>query len=166
MIHWAAISRGNTPPAAIGARPASECQPASPNSPRVLVADDDPTNQLVLRAILERDGCDVTVVEDGERALHALMTQPFDVAVVDVRMPALDGLDVVARYQSSVRSDDRARCILLTASAPDRPDERLEVLALTACLSKPIQPEELLRAVHRGVAKSESSPAIEPGVTP
>ena len=61
----------------------------------MLVADDNPTNREVLQRILERGGHTATLVSDGERALDALETSHFDVALIDRNMPRLSGIETV-----------------------------------------------------------------------
>ena len=65
----------------------------------ILVVDDDRINRMVLSRDLERDGHRVTTVEDGGRALQALRAEPFDVVLLDVLMPELDGYETLTRIE-------------------------------------------------------------------
>ncbi len=71
----------------------------SEGSASILVVDDDEINRMVLSHDLEREGHRVTAVEDGGRALEALRAQPFDVVLLDVLMPELDGYETLARIE-------------------------------------------------------------------
>ncbi|MDP3537666.1 MAG: response regulator [Azonexus sp.] len=70
---------------------------------RVLVADDDPTVGLLMRAALGKAGFAVTVVDNGSAALAEFALVPFDMVLLDVEMPALDGFEVCAAIRQSQR---------------------------------------------------------------
>jgi DNA-binding response OmpR family regulator len=83
-------------------------------SPLVLVADDDPDILGLVRFRLEREGCEVVTAADGEAALELALARPPDLALLDVMMPRLDGVEVVRR----LRANETTRSIpiiLLTA---------------------------------------------------
>jgi DNA-binding response OmpR family regulator len=116
---------------------------------RILVAEDDEALRSVLERGLKEDGYVVDTVGDGEAALRHLRTYDYDVAVVDWRMPALSGLQVVAEARSR---GDRTPIILLTAR--DTPADRVTGLDEGAddYLTKPFDFGELiarLRALQR-----------------
>ena len=67
---------------------------------RILVADDEPSIRWLLERLLRQAGHTVTVVEDGETALARASTEAFDLAFLDVRMPGLDGLEVLSRLRT------------------------------------------------------------------
>jgi PAS domain S-box-containing protein len=94
-----------------------------PDRLRVLLAEDNPVNQRVARAMLERLGCEVDLAASGDVALDLMRTRTFDLVLMDVQMPHLDGLQATARArQEGVRwpvvgltahaqADDRSRCL-------------------------------------------------------
>src|SRR5262249_36495472 len=67
----------------------------TPGRIRVLIADDEPNLRKVLKALIEKEGCDVTLAEDGEQALQILKSSPIDLLVSDLRMPKMDGLTLL-----------------------------------------------------------------------
>ncbi|MEM1204552.1 MAG: ATP-binding protein [Acidobacteriota bacterium] len=111
--------------------------------PRVLVAEDDPINQLVVQALLERLGYDATVVSDGFQVLTYLEHGGFDAVLMDWRMPGLDGLEVTRRIREL--GDERAciPVIALTANAMRGDREKCLAAGMNAYLSKPVRPDEL-----------------------
>jgi CheY-like chemotaxis protein len=119
---------------------------------QVLLADDDPINQVVIAQMLRRAGHAVVVVEDGERALDALTSDRFDVAVVDLHMPRLDGIEAIRRYQAGGSGRHLTPCILLTANATREVRERVAGVLVAAFLTKPVGPEELVGTVERASA--------------
>jgi CheY-like chemotaxis protein len=113
---------------------------------RVLVAEDNRLNFELVLDVLEGSGHDVTWAQDGEEALKLARAGEFDIMLVDLHMPRLDGLDVVRL----LRSDDRfatLRIIALTADA--MPGVREELLAAGAdgYLTKPLDIPGLISAV-------------------
>ncbi len=82
---------------------------------RVLVAEDSPVTQDLLKLILTQRGHSVDIAEDGEEALSALQQQAYDVALIDFRLPKLDGLQVAQRYRHGDHGAARAHLIAITA---------------------------------------------------
>ncbi len=66
---------------------------------RILIADDDRSICTALRATLEADGYEVALAEDGRVAIEALLSQHFDLAILDLAMPQMDGLEVLEKLQ-------------------------------------------------------------------
>jgi CheY-like chemotaxis protein len=120
--------------------------PVATRALRVLVAEDEPTNQVVVRAFLARLGHVATIVPDGLAALEALEDDVFDVVVTDLRMPRLDGAGLLRALRD--RGTDH-RVVLCTAEAG--PDERalLDDLGADALLEKPFTLEGLASALRR-----------------
>ena len=114
----------------------------------VLVADDNPTNREVLSRILERGGHTATLVADGERALDALETGRFDVALIDRNMPRLSGIETVQAIRLTTGARERLPVVMLSADvAPDSKRECLEAGA-DAFLAKPIEAARLLEELQ------------------
>jgi two-component system sensor histidine kinase RpfC len=116
---------------------------------RVLVADDNPTNREVLGRILERGGHAPTLVTDGERALDALESSPFDVALIDRNMPRLSGLETVQAIRLTQGARERLPIVVLSADVtPEARRECLEAGA-DAFLAKPVEAGRLLEELQR-----------------
>jgi two-component system sensor histidine kinase RpfC len=114
----------------------------------VLVAEDNETNQKVIRGILEKVGHHVQVVADGELALDALASgKTFDLIVVDMHMPHLGGLDVLRHYR--FMTSDPAPVIVLTADATQGAIVACEASGADAYLTKPVDARRLLETVAR-----------------
>jgi len=119
---------------------------------RVLVAEDNPVNQKVASKILEKLGCDVVVVSDGKQAVEAVFERPFDLVLMDVQMPILDGLqatrDIRAREKNTGK---RARIVALTANAMAGDEDRCIAAGMDGYLTKPLRAEKLQEAVQLAV---------------
>ena len=123
---------------------------------RVLVAEDNLVNQKIALLMLERLGYRADLVANGREAVDAVRRVPYDVVLMDLQMPELDGLDATREIIAEHPLGRRPRIIALTANAFE--DDRLECLAagMDDHLSKPLQKERLESALVR---TSRLSPA-------
>lgn len=119
---------------------------AGGSSPRVLLAEDMPLNQILTREMLERLGCQVSVAENGIATLMALENTRFDLLLLDCHMPLMDGFSVaqeLRRNEKSLQAQRRLPIIALTADAMAGTRERCIQAGMDAYLSKPFSYEEL-----------------------
>ena len=116
---------------------------------RVLVAEDHPTNQKVVELILESVGVTPVIVENGRLALQALEDERFDVVLMDMQMPELDGLSAtrLLRAQEAAAGLPRTPVIMLTANALDEHIKAGAEAGADAHLSKPIHAQALIEAI-------------------
>ena len=135
-------------------------------APQVLLADDDAELGAMLKEYLERDGFGVTLVHDGEAAAKAAVGGAFQIAILDVTMPRMDGMEALRR----IRQASRIPVIMLTARGDDI--DRILGLELGAddYVPKPCTPRELaarLRAILRRVhpPPEASGPVAVSGLT-
>ena len=125
---------------------------------RVLVAEDNPVNQRVAASFLRRWGHEVVLVDDGAKALAMLERESFDLALLDIQMPSLDGLEVTARIRSTEAGSDRHLPIAaLTAHALPGDAERFLAAGMDAYVAKPIDAAHLAAVVER-LGKSGRKP--------
>jgi two-component system, sensor histidine kinase and response regulator len=142
----------NTPaadkPEAPARGPHSLAPPARTGRLRILLAEDHEINQKVAVGTLEAAGHEVAVVKNGKEALSALRKQSFDVILMDVQMPVMDGFQATAAIrEDEKRSGRHMPIIALTARALKGDRERCLAAGMDDYVSKPIQPEHLLRAI-------------------
>jgi two-component system response regulator MtrA len=109
---------------------------------RVLVADDDEDILALITAVLRRSGHEVIAVQDGAQALATVQTQSPDLAVLDISMPELDGLEVLRRVRADAETRDLP-VILLTAKAQEADVEHGYATGASAYIKKPFSPREL-----------------------
>ena len=132
---------------------------------RILVAEDNETNQRVLRGIIERAGHDAHVVEDGEQALDVLARgEHFDMLIVDMNMPRLSGVDTVKSYRFMERGT-RMPVIVLSANATHEAMRACEEAGADAYLTKPVDARRLLDTIARYSGGGESAVPQERGVS-
>ncbi|MBU1375438.1 MAG: response regulator [Alphaproteobacteria bacterium] len=126
---------------------------------RILVADDNPINQAVARAVLEAAGVDVQCVSDGAEALERLRIEAFDLVLMDVNMPIMDGVEAVSRIRAGQAGPADVPIMALTADAMPGEESRLKALGFDALQHKPVQPAALINAISQLLA--ERPPAQE-----
>ena len=150
--------------ASIGARGASPdpesgaSAGAPPSSPRgvaglsVLLAEDNPVNVKYAVALLEKWGHRVTVATNGREAIDRAMEQRFDIALVDVQMPEVGGLDVARRIRTNeATTGDRLPIVALTARAMKGDREECLEAGMDDYVSKPIKSDALKAAMERAM---------------
>jgi CheY-like chemotaxis protein len=121
---------------------------------RILVAEDNPINQKVVTAQLAQLGQRADVVNNGAEAISALKKSAYDVVILDILMPVMDGKETITTIRASKPSIAQHYCIALTASTYENQRERLLELGFDAFLSKPLSLAELsnaLKDVPRGL---------------
>ena len=123
----------------------------------VLVADDNKVNRMVLSKILERAGCRVSLAVDGEQALDALNTGIFDVALLDVNMPTMSGIEAVKMYRFCTDDENRIPIFALTADATQEMKRSCEEAGFDGHLTKPISSDDLLNAIDAYIGDSTSA---------
>lgn len=117
---------------------------------KILVVDDDKDFAESLAEILELHGHRITVAYTGEQALGQLRSGEFDMAFVDIMLPALSGIDVL-RVINNLQPD--TGIVLMTGSNPRRSAQQAEIFGALDILQKPIDPERLMRHVDAAVNK-------------
>jgi two-component system sensor histidine kinase/response regulator len=125
---------------------------------RVLLAEDNPVNQLVASKMLESRGHVVVVASDGSQAVERSASERFDLVLMDVQMPVLDGREataVIRRREAS--SGEHVPIIAVTASAMDGDREQCIAAGMDGYLSKPIRYEQFIAEVERIVSSVEST---------
>jgi len=120
----------------------------------ILVAEDNPVNQRVIRGLLEHAGHKTYLAHDGEEALTMLESdeQPFDLAIIDMHMPQLSGPEVVQRWR--FMEGGHLPIIMLTADARSEAQTVCEEAGADTFLTKPVNSRELVEAIARLAGQS------------
>lgn len=126
---------------------------------RILVAEDYPVNQQLVRQHLENAGHSVTIVEDGEAAIRACASNRYDLVLMDVQMPKMDGFEATRRIRSSCEGPAVVPILALTANADAETRAACQDAGMNDVLTKPIRRRTLLEALDRWLDKSDSAPS-------
>ncbi|WP_379922455.1 response regulator [Erythrobacter sp. R86502] len=125
-------------------------------SPKVLLAEDTETNRYVIERMLGAIGCETTIATNGVEAVEAVRGTTFDVILMDVMMPIMDGEQATRAIRAMTGPTSRTPIIGVTAHSLHAERERLLSAGMTACLSKPVRREELESAIRTALIGQES----------
>jgi putative two-component system response regulator len=130
------------------------------DSPSIVVAEDDMATRALLRVVLERAGYEVRQVDNGADALAEIMREPPDVALLDIGMPELDGLEVTRRLRSE---PETALLPIILVTARGRLEDKVAGLDAGASdfITKPFEPAELLARVRSNQRLSSALTRLE-----
>jgi len=133
-------------------------QHPTPGALRVLLADDDRVSRFTASRQLEKFGCAVTAVSNGQKAIDALIRSDFDVVLMDVQMPVMDGLEATKAIRNGRAGRDKSAVpvVALTAYAMDGDKERFLGAGMDDYLPKPVEADALLEVMARVSARTKS----------
>ena len=123
--------------------------PAGLQNIKVLVAEDNLVNLTIAKKLLERQFCLVTTAQDGLVAVELCQSHPFDIILMDLHMPNLDGLEATRQIRALPNANAQVPIIALTASAMAGERDRCLSAGMTDYLSKPIDRNALEATIHR-----------------
>jgi len=118
-----------------------------PNVLNILVAEDHPVNQRIVKSTLEALGHTTTIVENGKEAILALRDQSYDLALIDIHMPVLDGLSSVRLIRSAEDQADRLTIFAMTADVLPEHKERFLTAGFDGIVEKPLDLQTLANVV-------------------
>ncbi|MGM0984301.1 MAG: ATP-binding protein [Pseudomonadota bacterium] len=133
---------------------------------RLLVVEDNPVNQQVARAMLERLGCRVSVVESADAALHQAARKRFDLIFMDVQLPGTDGLEATRRLRARGGWSAEVPVVAMTAGGPGGDRARCLAAGMNGYLTKPLFQDALVAALQRHLHHAETPPAVSAGRAP
>jgi two-component system sensor histidine kinase RpfC len=115
---------------------------------RVLVAEDNKTNQMVIQKILERAGHKPYIVNNGQEALDAIESIPFDIIIMDMQMPVMGGIEAAKIYNFTTSHEEKLPVIILTANATTEALNECNDAKVDSYLTKPINVRRLLETIE------------------
>ncbi|NBB66024.1 response regulator [Pseudomonas sp. ODNR1LW] len=157
-VFWFETSaeRATPAPAALTASPSAAGTEIAPGlGLRILAAEDHPANRKLLTLLFQAFGLDLTLVENGQEAVQAVAAERFDLVLMDVMMPVMDGVEAVTaiRAQEAAAGRPRTPIHMLTANVFDEDVARYRAAGADGVLRKPIEPPAL-QAVLAGARQS------------
>ncbi|MCU0875297.1 MAG: PAS domain S-box protein, partial [Pirellulaceae bacterium] len=115
---------------------------------RILLAEDSPANQKLAVGLLKKRGHQVVIANNGKEAYDTFLAQPFDLILMDVQMPEMDGFDATVAIRASER-DSHVPIVAMTAHAMKGDQERCLEAGMDAYIAKPIRAQALFEVVNR-----------------
>jgi GAF domain-containing protein/CheY-like chemotaxis protein len=128
---------------------------------RILLAEDNPVNQKLALRLLDRMGYRADVAENGLEAISALEGSPYDVVLMDIQMPELDGLETTRRIRRRWPGEDGPRIVAMTANAMDGDREACLAAGMDDYIAKPIAPEVLQASLAASGRVAERTAGVE-----
>jgi two-component system sensor histidine kinase/response regulator len=123
---------------------------------RVLLAEDNPINRILMISLLEKNGHDVVIAEDGIHAVAAYASEQVDVILMDVQMPGMDGLEATAEIRQRERaSGTHIPIIAVTAHAMKGDKERCLAAGMDFYITKPVRPNELWETLDAAMQRHQ-----------
>ena len=131
-------------------------QPLPEAAARILIADDNPLNRTMLQALLESAGLSVETVDDGHQAVTAWSNAPWDVIVMDIHMPGLDGFGAAREIRSREIANGGPATPIIALTGDSSPACRAACLAagIDQMSTKPIDLEGLLSAIDQALTQA------------
>lgn len=114
---------------------------------RILVAEDNAINQLIMQELIAPSGAEITMVDDGQQAVEAVRAQKFDIVFMDMQMPVMGGLEATAKIRESASSGDLP-IIAVTANAMKEDREKGMAVGMNDYITKSLEPQRLLEILR------------------
>jgi CheY-like chemotaxis protein len=132
------------------------------SNPHILIVDDNATNRVVAQALCEMFGCSSETAEDGLEALEAVQARPFDLILMDIKMPRMDGVQATRAIRALTGPESTIPIVALTANAD--PDDARHYLSIgmAAVVEKPIKPERLRMAMNLALSQPAAGEVAKP----
>jgi CheY-like chemotaxis protein len=150
------VGKGAVTQARVEDRPVAEEIPL-----KVLLAEDNAVNQKVALRFLERMGYNADAVGNGIEVVNAFQTRDYDLILMDLQMPEMDGLEASRRIRRTLPAERQPKIIALTANAMQGDREICLDAGMDDYISKPVKMHEIVAAIRRQFSKQK----IEPSVT-
>ena len=123
---------------------------------RILLAEDNVVNQKLALRLLQQMGYRADLASNGIEAIESIERQPYDVVLMDVQMPEMDGLEASRRIVARFPDDERPRIVAMTANAMQGDREACLAAGMDDYVTKPIRVEELVAALTRTEPRREA----------
>ncbi len=125
---------------------------------RLLIAEDNPANQMVIRVMLEKAGFRLDIAGNGEEALKAVQRRSYDAVLMDVGMPVMDGLAATAAIRTLPEGRNQVPIIAMTAHVLDSEKSNILASGMDDFVAKPINRDHLIGTIDRWVFKQDAGP--------
>ena len=129
--------------------------------PHILIVDDNATNRVVAQALCEMFGCTSETAEDGVEALEAVQQRQFDLILMDIKMPRMDGVQATQAIRALDGPVGDIPIVALTANADPEDAKKYIATGMAAVVEKPIKPERLRMAMNMALEQAAAAAATQ-----
>ncbi|RZJ41649.1 MAG: response regulator, partial [Brevundimonas sp.] len=129
------------------------------DNPHILIVDDNATNRVVAQALCEMFGCTSETAEDGVEAVEAVQERRFDMILMDIKMPRMDGVQATQAIRALAGDVRNIPIVALTANADPEDARRYLSIGMAAVVEKPIKPERLRMAMNAALEQAAMADA-------
>lgn len=129
--------------------------------PHILIVDDNATNRVVAQALCEMFGCTSECAEDGQEAVEAVQSKRFDLILMDIKMPRMDGVTATQTIRALPGEERNIPIVALTANADPEDARHYLSIGMAAVVEKPIKPERLRAAMNQALAAEAAEAQVE-----
>ena len=149
-------------PEPVAPAPLSAPEAASADALNILLVEDHPVNQLLATKLIERAGHRVTLAQDGQQGLDAVMRQIFDLVLMDVQMPVMNGLESTQHIRAFELASQRVRVPIVAMTANAMPSDQFACLeaGMDGFLSKPFKADDLRQWLEQVASSGKISPSV------
>jgi len=152
------VKCGAAPAARSAGKAAIDPAMASRHPPRILLAEDNVVNQKLALRFLQQMGYRADLASNGIEAIECIARQPYDVVLMDVQMPEMDGLEASRRITERYKPHERPRIVAMTANAMRGDREACLAAGMDDYVTKPIRIEALVEALTHLTARNDAQP--------
>ncbi|MDQ3125007.1 MAG: response regulator [Pseudomonadota bacterium] len=131
------------------------------SNPHILIVDDNATNRVVAQALCEMFGCTSETAEDGVEALEAVQERRFDLILMDIKMPRMDGVQATQAIRALTGPARDIPIVALTANADPDDAKKYLTIGMAAVVEKPIKPERLRMAMNLALEQAAAASVVE-----
>jgi CheY-like chemotaxis protein len=147
--------------------PASLSAPPATPRARILLAEDNEINQEIAIELLEQVGMEIEVASNGQEAVDLFLKKDFDLILMDIQMPMMDGMDATRTIRASGKAGaDAVPILAMTAHGMSGDREKSLDVGMNDHITKPINPQLLYATLDAWLPKKGSAPAVPPGAAP
>jgi CheY-like chemotaxis protein len=133
------------------------------STPHILIVDDNATNRVVAQALCEMFGCSSELAEDGLEAVQAVQENRYDLILMDIKMPRMDGVQATQAIRALNGPVSRIPIVALTANADPEDAKHYLSIGMAAVVEKPIKPERLRMAMNAALSTVQAAAADDDG---
>ena len=130
------------------------------SQPHILIVDDNATNRVVAQALCEMFGCTSETAEDGVEAVEAVANRSFDVVLMDIKMPRMDGVQATQAIRAMEGAAGETPIIALTANADPADAKHYLTIGMASVVEKPIKPERLRAAINQALSAEPAAVVV------